>query len=517
MNDRAPFRSAVCFPLLALVAVGCGVFGAEDSEVAAPQQPSGDLPPGAPPPTTGTPSTDEVTEAFGVFVAPSGNDQGSGTRQSPFATIGAAIQAAKPQAKRVYVCAGTYAESVELVSAVSMIGGYDCSDATAWKRAPGARSTLAGKSIPAVRAKGVTSTTRFEGFDVTAPDAKEAGASSIGLWADGAGKLAVADASFRAGKGGDGAPGTTPPPPNDGPNASGGVGTAGVYDYPTPVGNVYPYPAAPVGGTSACGGGAGGAGGRGGVWACDVTLAGNNLVIATRFNAVTQQSVPIGPPVPEETRTPSAGGSGTDATSARAAGTLSATGFVPSDGTVGTNGGPGAGGSGGSYEGLPATCYAKNYYTTLGNGGGGAAGGCGGIAGTAGRGGGASIAAFVLASDGLAFTGVTLEGGAGGAGGEGSFGSEPTKGGTAGLGGPKTLGGQNGSPGGRAGVSGSGAGGSSFGLVYSGAPPVQKDTTLKAGTPGAGVPEKTWTSTVTGQKATMPASVAGEAKDVASF
>lgn len=532
-------RSSVGFTLLALLAVGCGVFGGSDDTQVAPAAPAGEapLPPGAPPPATGTPSTDEVTEAFGVFVAPGGSDQNGGTRRSPFATIGAAIKSAKPQAKRVYVCAGTYGESVELASAVSLVGGYDCNDPSAWRRAAGARSTIAGTTVPALRAKDITSTTRFEGFTVTAPDAKDPGTSSIGLWAENAGKLAIVDASITAGRGADGAPGSNPAAPaGDGSGQGAGAGTY-AYDKPAKdpnvVGTPWPKPALAAGGTSTCGGNAGGTGGRGGLYVCQRFNNKLQMVYGGDTNLL-GNVVPASTELPAVTFTAAAGFPGTDGASALVPGTLSATGFTPSDGTAGSPGAAGPGGSGGAAEPLTrfqqqipdgmggfvtATACLEGKYYTLANGPGGGSGGCGASPGAVGKGGGASIAAFVVASAGLSFETSVLQGGAGGRGGEGSFGSEPTAGGAAGS----TQGiayvgaAAAGSPGGRAGISGSGAGGSSFGLVYAGTAPVQKETTAKAGPRGEGVPEKTWRSTVSGQEATLPASVAGHAKDVASF
>jgi hypothetical protein len=500
--------------LLALTA-GCGVFGGDDGPPATTGEgaPVGEpaLPPGAPPPISGTPSADEATEAFGVFVAPAGSDGNPGTRVSPFATLTAAIKAAAPQAKRVYVCKGSYAESVEVANAVSVIGGYDCTDATAWNRAAGMRSTILAPTSPALRAQNIESTTRFEGFEVKAADATKPGSSSVGFSAANAGKLTLADASLAAGKGADGAPGTTPGAPAEG--GGGSLGAAGQYNYGTPPGDfpMWPHPAAAAGGSSTCGGGTGGVGGRGGVWVCEFQgLAGNVLVLAKRNTFVT-----IGAPVEPGTVVSSVGAAGADGASATAPGALDTEGFVPAGGTKGTNGGPGSGGSGGPAESAGGMSCSLGKYSTLANGSGGGSGGCGGVAGEAGSGGGASIGAFVVASEGLTFVDTTVTAGSGGQGGEGTFGGSESSGGASS--GPRP--GLSGSAGGRAGVSGSGAGGSSFGIAHRGAPPIFKGSSASlAGKPGAGVALKTRASaTISGAIATIPASASGEAKDVASF
>lgn len=520
MSHRTLLRSAVCLPLFALLAVGCGVFGSNDAEeVPPPATNEPPLPAGAPDATHGTPTNDEVTEAFGFFVAPNGSDQSPGSRRSPFATISAAIAAAKPKAMRVYVCAGSYAESLELVNAVSVIGGYDCSQPNAWKRAAGARSSVVGTKSPAVVAKDVVDTTRFEGFDVKAPDALEPSGSSIALRAERAAKLVVADASITAGRGADGEAGTAPPPPDGGPTVNGADGLDGVGPYnaaPSAIG-IRPLVVlgTPQGGTSSCGGGKGGYGGVGGVWLCQFSgVALRNVLVPVTTNGskvVPSASSPSVIP-------PKVGDPGFDGTSASRPGTLTAAGFVPSDGSVGGDGGGGAGGSGGQEMPVPSdTCNYPDKYVTFSNGAGGGAGGCGGRAATAGRGGGASVGAFVVDSNGLTFEGSSITGGTGGSGGGGSFGSDPSNGGVAGKMGLLAGSGAAGSPGGRAGVSGHGAGGSSFGIAFRGAAPTLASSVAKAGAPGPGVAEKTKVVEPANQTARIGASAAGEAKDVASF
>ena len=121
--------------------VGCGVFGSDASDpapvAATPHAPpaandDGGLPEGAPPPAVGTPANNELTNEFGVFVTATAAAGGDGTMDHPFATISAGIERVKDLKLRVYVCAGTYKESLTLVNAVSVISALSC-DGGVWK------------------------------------------------------------------------------------------------------------------------------------------------------------------------------------------------------------------------------------------------------------------------------------------------------------------------------------------------------------------------------------------------
>src|SRR3954465_15337562 len=84
--------------LLTLAATACAGSSSGGDDAIAP--PAREDAPKAPP-VTGTPPTDEITEAFGVFVAVDGQARGAGTRESPLATIAAGIELAKRNGKRV--------------------------------------------------------------------------------------------------------------------------------------------------------------------------------------------------------------------------------------------------------------------------------------------------------------------------------------------------------------------------------------------------------------------------------
>ncbi|MGA3123275.1 MAG: hypothetical protein ABSF69_21085, partial [Polyangiaceae bacterium] len=82
----------------------------------------------------GDPSTQSclVSETYGVFVASSGSDEGDGSREHPFATIGFAIAHLSGK-NRLFICDGTYPEQVTIQSnPVNLYGGLACADGWVW-------------------------------------------------------------------------------------------------------------------------------------------------------------------------------------------------------------------------------------------------------------------------------------------------------------------------------------------------------------------------------------------------
>src|SRR3954465_11301007 len=70
-----------------------------------------------------------VSDALGIFVAPSptGNDSNAGTKSAPVATLKTALQ--KVGAKSfIFVCEGSYTESVDIKQSTAVFGGFKCSD-----------------------------------------------------------------------------------------------------------------------------------------------------------------------------------------------------------------------------------------------------------------------------------------------------------------------------------------------------------------------------------------------------
>ena len=501
--------------------VGCGVFGSEDTSMPPAATPpvdpgpsaDGGLPEGAPPPAVGTPDNNELTNQFGVFVTTTGTADGDGTKEHPLASIAAGIDRVKDLKLRVYVCAGTYAESLTLVNAVSVIGSLGC-DGGIWTTG-GGRSILNAPTSPAVRAKDIALATRFEGFDVTAPAGTAMAPNSIALIAENATMLTVANAKLTSAKAFDGVDGTDGVQLTLGANANGHNGAAASGPFILGPGAI-PRQLGAAGGVGACVGAAGhdpvsgGPGGNGASQTCTGNVGGVctwTVPDATyeRTDAVVQPS--------------GAGAAGNDGASASKGGAFSAAdGYAPAGGAAGSDGLPGKGGTGGnsgpdwSTAGNPSTDGNHVRYGASGAGGG--AGGCPGLAGTPGTGGGASISALVFASPGLTFTTVELVGGDGGRGGKGTFGSLPGPGGQPGTTPAGASAATSGSFGGRAGYSGNGAGGPSVALAFTGGAVVlSPDTHTTAGVAGAGVASRVEPFT----NVTMPASAAGTATPVMQF
>jgi len=530
--------------LLAPAAVtGCSNYGADDDAAGgangAPgggngngangNGPGGGADGGGPkaPPVQGPTAPDELVESLGVFVAPSGNDTGDGTRKQPLAHIQAGIDLGKKLGKRVYVCTGTYSEALVLADSISVIGGLGCANPAAWTTGQ-PKSRLEAPASPAIVAKGMTTDTRLEGFDVVAPDATEPSASSIGLLAVNSPKLVIAATKIAAGNAANGADGA------DGvqlvqAGAPAGAATgwedcsSGPETCKSALTGAWIRPSGGAGGTSVCSGAPGhdgergGQGGSGGLQ--EVVLIGGGPLggpsrngLQTLFANDAAYGHTAG-----EARTGAPGADGTDGANGAAVGTLTESGYAPADGIPGGHGLAGKGGAGGAglRAGVNAPDEALGTRFRGDSGAGGGAGGCPGLAGTAGTGGGASLAAVLLESP-VVLDGVELTAKHGGDAGRGTFGSDPTQGGAAGYKAVEisrpSLSGRPGGNGGAAGVSGNGSAGPSIALVTKGAAPTIKGaTTTTAGEPGAGVEARSRTGAL-GHVKTIPATPAGIAK-----
>ena len=510
-------RAFVIVGLIGALAVACDGFGGSDPAADPPQgTPGNDLPPGAPPPLVGSPNVDELTEKYGVFVATTGSADGDGTRTRPFATITAGIERVKDLKLRVYVCSGTYKESVTLVSGVSVVGALGCAGGTWSAAAP--RTLIESPTSPAVRARDIALTTRFEGFDVAAPAGTAQAPSSIAFIAERASRLSVVSTKLVAAKAFDGADGTELTPLTLGVTATGTDGLSYVPEQLTPAVARRPGQA---GGVGSCVGGAGHAGETG-------STGGNGVTqLCSAFNlpgggTAYHWTVYINGSGVAYDRSDAAvlssavGGAGTEGNSARALGALSADGYVPAAGIAGADGAPGKGGSGGNggatITGNACTAGESGYVVYGPSGPGGGAGGCPGLAGTAGGGGGASIAALLFTSPGLTFTTSELVSADGGKGGTGTFGTAPTAGGQPGIAKNGAPSGAAGGTGGRAGYSGNGAGGPSAAIAYTGGDPVvAPDTQATAGAGGKGVIERS------ANGVSIPASSDGPSKALLAF
>jgi hypothetical protein len=428
-----------------------------------------------------TPSQDPciVDDRYGVFVAPTGNDANAGTRLSPVLTIGHAMELAVGLVgRRVFVCAGTYAEKLAVRSSrdgTSVYGGLDCAT---WSYAASNRVVVKpAQTGYALEVDGLMTGVTFEDIEFDAQDAATTnpGESSIAAFVHGAQNVVlhrVTLVSGNASPGSGGAPG-------------GGVGGISNHFVPAPDGG-----AQVLDGNSATSA----AGGPSSTCACpDGTMSmggqgsGQNVAPTGGLPSYGGDAGAGAPGV--DAVTCGTGGSaqnGADAPPAVAdvpgalSGALSAAGWVPAIGKAGSNGPVGQGGGGGGAG-------------VVGNGagGGGACGGCGGAGGKAGTGGGSSIALLSFASS-ISLVACTLtahDAGNGGPAGTGEAGE------SGGVGGVQFRSGCQGGGGG-AGAGGNGAqggpGGLSIGILYSSTapmplPPIIDGTSVTQATTMTGV------------------------------
>ena len=425
-----------------------------------------------------------VDETYGVFVASSGSDDGSGSKAQPLRTIAQGIAlAARSGRSRVFVCQGRYGESISLGGAagdISLYGGLDCIQGWIWNGGP-VQVTAQGR-LSALRIDATLAPVTIEDVSFTAPDAvgqdgSGAGLSSIAAWLSDA-TVTLRRVALIAGRGADGATGadgsSTPDYPVDQPTAPPGL------PY------VYAPPALGAGATNTCllmpasssQGGAGGSPGDGVMMAGypgspgsavpEALLAGaSSLFDGAGGLASSSLGCGLGDPGAN-------GSAGPAGEMAASFGVLTRDGWSPSPGALGGFGQPGQGGGGGAGE----------LYFTMGatfGGGGGGAGGCGGAGGGGGRGGGAS---FALVSLGSAVSLIdanllTSDGGQGGRGGAGQPGQ------AGGLGAPGACGGGAGGSGAGGSGGGGGSGGISVAIAYQGVVPVyDTQTRLAVGAPG---------------------------------
>ena len=502
-------RTVVASSLLALlvgsIGVACGSDTAEMPAIPDGSAPTSTTPPPPPPVEAGgdaadggelvglpppePPKPNELTDPFGVFVSKGAPDGGDGTRAKPFNTISAGLEQAATDKKRLYVCAGTYPEAIELKNGVSVIANLSCVDPLDWKL-NGARTTINAPTSPAVTANSITAATRVDGLEIFAPAGTASEPSSIGLLAVNSPGLTFTEGKLEASRGYDGANGVPATP------ARVSMETAPqARAESAPCVNSIVIPARPCtrvnpptrlggeGGQYLCtadvliGGSTGGAGGASGVY------EGTTILVTATIGGAGRPA----------TSTP-----GTDGTSSTG-GTFSPSGFAVGGGTAGTNGSFGVAGSGGGkpFNGngeVPPNTATIMWGPT---GAGGGAGGCPGRAGSAGGGGGASVGALLLSSP-VRFEKVALKSDVGGRGGFGTFGTLPTPG-QAQAGPPRDQGGtvclacaSPGSAGSRAGFSGHGAGGPSIAVVSSSsARPTFVDSTLAHGPAGISPPATT--------------------------
>ncbi len=411
-------------------------------------------PPGCDPTKDPKDNLECVVNSFGVFIdGAGGNDQNDGSKEKPVKTFKTALSKLGNKS-RLYVCAGTYDERVELTSAISIYGGFACG---AWTYAASNKVSIAPKEagIALTLKNGGSEAAAFQDIEVKAAAGAAPGGSSIGMFVAQS-TARIARSAIRAGEGADGA--TVP------------VATFDFTGFAPQDGKI-PLGVDPnkggLGGKVTCPGGAVSEGGKGGE------------------NGPGLYDGKAGSP---GSATPGTGAAGTctagaegatavavsDATPPNEAGSVTEAGWVGRGGTPGLTGNPGGGGGGGGAR-------------SAGGGGGGGSGACGGAGGGAGTGGGSSIglvssSATVALFDSVIASADAKAGGAGAGGQEG----DPRFGQASAVITIACNGGR-GTPGGKGGAGSGGAGGLSVGVLYKGTAPKLEGTTdanITIGAPG---------------------------------
>ena len=442
-----------------------------------------------------------------IFVAKNGNDLNPGTIDEPMLSIQAAINTAADLGKRdVLVATGVYNGSIELLTGVSVFGGYS-GDFQIWD--PVLYETVimgtdGTESLPgAVNAAWINDEeTVFGGFTIFGRDNKDVSGSSYGIYVKNSGAvLSIRDNRIIAGDGGKGVRGTDGTAGLDGTDGGPGVDS---HDINTQSCNSTHWADGGTGGEQSCNqldvsGGDGGdshcpvyapadtsngengdngsnnggnfwdqVGGEGGEKGFDMNHSPSNCGSC--------KTPPNDLPWDAEDGTDGIDGDFGDTGS----GAVDADGFVDgtglwvptpgSDGGIGSAGGGGGGGGAGSGVEIKNCSFNNVHGDDLGgSGGGGGSAGCGGTGGQAGTGGGGSFGIFLFWSippanipslvDNFVETGFGGDGGNGGTGGTGGLGGDGKPGGVEGPAGSDYWCAREGGRGGQGGDGGHGAGG----------------------------------------------------------
>lgn len=426
-----------------------------------------------------------VADECGVFVSSDhGSDTtGKGTKEAPYATLGAALK----KGSTIYACSGaaSYSEALKVDKRAVLFGGLDC---TSWAYGAAKTGLTADADQVPLTLTSAASGSEIHDFAITAKDAVAAGGSSIALIADHA-DVELEKVDITAGIGQDGALGIAQNQMQTPPEANGKDGADDAAC------NIPVFVAGGAGGTNTCDGATtnGGNGGKG--YADTNGGQGGDGLPDDVSNGGTGQTKTV--PCNANDPKGALGDAGVEGTGARGIGELTSAGYQGPVGTLGGNGTPGQGGGGG---GGARQCDVNGLFAGP-SGGGGGAGGCGGAPGNPGQSGGSSIGIVVLGAN-LLLTNITITtktGGSGGTGGDGQIG------GAGGLPGhavaSNACDGGKGGQGGAGGPGGGGAGGHSIGIAAKAAKlPALGSTTIhhEAGAPGGAGGDTDTTDTTKG-------------------
>jgi hypothetical protein len=415
------------------------------------------------------------TENDAVFASPSGNDANPGTKAKPKREIQSAVTAAAAGSKRyVLVGFGDYSH-VQLVSGISIYGGYDIS----WKRKDRYPDGLpliidCPEGVLALGVKDVT----LQHLKIRGKSCNAANGTAYGIRAVNSTDLTLQRTVVTAS---DGAPGVTGADGRTGssgsPGSDGRIGSSENGDEGGRGG---------AGGLSPTPGHQGGAGGAGGGNANG--QPGGQGLVGTPGGAGGEKSDKPGVKgdAGELGLAGLGGAGGSSASAAIAPFWLGQSGSPGHPGTSGNGGGGGGGGGGGNRTGLGEE--------SGDGGGGGGGGGDGGRGGAGGSPGGGSFGIYLVNSTITvkASTIVTGSGGRGGSGGDGGFGGAGGAGGKGSTYKADKIGaggdGGHGGAGGRGGGGGGGGGGPSIGVFNGGTSTatVKNGTKITTGVGGAG-------------------------------
>ena len=378
------------------------------------------------------------------------DDNGDGTRNSPFASISHAINRIQGPNYDIYVMSRddgeSYTETNTLnpQTSISMYGGFD-SD---WVRDVGTNRTRIQGATVAVQMGTVNEVAWFSGFELTAANASQPGESSFGLIAvAGDATLYIEDNSITAGSAGSGEAGISA-----GSSYGvfiGEVDTVIVRRNTIAAGNGGAADTGAKGGDGASAttnggkgsGFSGGAGGKGGVSTANGGKGGNGGrgLLPQDGSAGGGVGGGVGDKVGEGRVGDGGGGAGgvggKGGVGGGGGGELGQVGFfdpLKSSGGVGSNAGNGAGGGGGG--------GGAGGVGLDGGGGGAGGGGQGGFGGKGGGGGGASIGLHIHnASSEATIEDNIITAGNGGRGGNGGAGGTGGGGTAGGVGAPKSV------------------------------------------------------------------------------
>ncbi|WP_437598188.1 PGRS family protein [Sorangium sp. So ce590] len=440
-------------------------------------------------------STSAVSDTCGVFVSASGSDGNAATKEAPVKTLRAALALAQAEAtgtRRVYACAETFEEAVEVAGSVTIYGGLDCANGWGWvgEQRKTVVTAVAGEVPLVMRGGGAEAKVRLEDVHVQArgierEDVSLAGMSSIAAVAEEA-NVELARCVLEAGDAAVGAEGAAYETSalggaegNSGGEACSGERTFGGASVTNDCGTPEDESDDSLGGSG--GNGEANSGGAGTEGSPGATLNGGRGEGAQVCSDGTEGA---------------AGDFGVSGTGATGLGDISASGFTGATGSNGTKGGTaqGGGGGGGAKGGAGEGKCMLAESAGGASGGSGGAGGCGGVGGRGGSAGGSSIALISL-NAALSFEDVTLKTGRGGAGGKGGAGQAGGAGGAGGPGGKKlesatvlhdACAGGAGGKGGVGGQGGGGRGGHALGIAYKGATPSTQGATIEVGEAGPG-------------------------------